>query len=228
MQYTWTPPTIPFLSNNDQFMVRRVYCIGRNYRSHAIEMGSPDAEPFYFCKTSDCVTPCDGHTSIPYPPGTSMLHHEVELVVALGGSGAALSAEQAAGFVVGYGVGIDFTRRDLQSHAKSQRRPWTSGKNFANAAVVSKLLPSSNIHAFARGRIALSVNGERRQDADLNQLIWPLSTIIQRLSTINRLEPGDLVFTGTPAGVSSVQPGDHIAATIAGLPSLSVEITPPR
>ena len=224
MNYTWVPPKIPFLNSEHHFTVRRVYCIGRNYRAHAAEMGDRSGEPFYFCKTSDCVTPCLEPTILPYPLGTTNLHHEVELVVAVGGRGEGSPHADGRQQIAGFGVGIDFTRRDRQQEAKDQRRPWSIGKNFRHAAVVSGLRSSTDIHQFSRGAIQLAVNGEVRQQADLSQLIWPLPTILAQLAKVNHLEAGDLIFTGTPAGVSAVNPGDQIRATIAGLPPLEVAI----
>lgn len=225
---SWQPPTIPYTTGTDRFTVRRVYCIGRNYRAHTVEMGGePTDEPFFFCKTSDCVTPCHGPQTVPYPPMTANLQHELELVVGIGTAGYRVTAAQAGEMIAGYAVGIDFTRRDLQIEAKEKRRPWSTSKNFSNAAPVSAMTPFDALGLLKKGAITLSVNGEVRQHADLAQMIWPITKIISEISMFDQIKPGDLIFTGTPSGVSKVSSGDRIHGSIAGLTPLALEIAGP-
>jgi fumarylpyruvate hydrolase len=211
----------------DRFPVRRIYCVGQNYRAHALEMGAnPDREPpFFFMKPADAIR-VDG-SSIAYPPATHDLHHEVELVVAIGRGGARIAPRDALLHVFGYAVGIDLTRRDLQAAAKSAGRPWETSKAFDGAAPIGPILPAPG-QALAPDRaIRLSVRGQLRQDAMLGQMIWPVPEILAQLSNLFELRPGDLVFTGTPAGVAALAVGDTLEAQIDGLPSLSVSIGPP-
>jgi len=209
---------------DDRYPVRRVYCVGRNYGAHAREMGhDPGREPpFYFMKPADAVV--DRPTSIPYPPCTHDLHHEIELVVAIGRSGSNISKDHALDYVFGYAVGIDFTRRDLQKQAKELGRPWDTGKGFDNSAPVSAIHAATDIGHPSAGRIWLSVNDELRQQGDLNELIWDVAESIAELSTLFRLEPGDLLFTGTPAGVGPVIAGDRVTGGIAGIDEIAITI----
>jgi fumarylpyruvate hydrolase len=228
MQVSWHPPSIPYTEGTDRFTVRRVYCIGRNYRAHTLEMGGKlTDEPFFFCKTSDCVTPCLGPQKIAYPPMTSNLQHELELVVGIGSAGYCVTPAQAATMIAGYAVGIDFTRRDLQLEAKEKRRPWSTSKNFSNAAPVSAMTPFEAVGVLEEGDVTLHVNGQVRQQANLAQLIWPVTTIISQLSKFDLIKPGDLIFTGTPSGVSKVNPGDHIQGSITDLTPLDLKIDHP-
>jgi fumarylpyruvate hydrolase len=205
-----------------RFAVRRIFCVGRNYADHAREMGAdPDRElPFFFCKPADALV-ADGST-IPYPPQTKDLQHEVELVAAIAKGGADIPREQALAHVFGYGVGIDFTRRDLQQEAKDKKRPWDWGKGFDNSA------PCSAIHKAVdhpvSGRINLTVNGELRQDGNLDQMIWPVADVIAFISQSMALATGDLIYTGTPAGLGPVKPGDVIACEVKSLASLTITI----
>jgi fumarylpyruvate hydrolase len=205
------------------FPVRRVLCVGRNYAEHAREMGHHDREPpFFFNKAPDAVT--SGPT-IPYPSLTADLHHEVELVVALAREVAAeATAEQARAAIFGYAVGIDLTRRDLQAEAKKLARPWFLAKSFRGAAPIGPLVPAERSGHPRAGRIWLEVGGALRQEGDLAQMIWPVEEIMQELARYDRLLPGDLIFTGTPAGVGAVKPGDVLRAGAADLPPLEVEI----
>jgi fumarylpyruvate hydrolase len=202
-----------------------VYCVGRNYEAHAREMGAdPRREPpFIFQKPSDAVV--SGLTSIPYPPQTRNLHHEIELVVAIGRRGVNVSAAEADALVFGYGVGIDLTRRDLQQAAKDGGKPWEWGKAFDNSAPCSALIPADVIGHPASGRIWLSVNGVVKQNADISELIWSVAEVIAFISASMVLEPGDLIFTGTPAGVGPLAPADHIQGGIDGIGTIEVRIS---
>jgi fumarylpyruvate hydrolase len=206
------------------FPVRRIFCVGRNYADHAREMGAdPERElPFFFCKPGDAVV-ADGAT-IPYPPQTGDLQHEVELVAAIAKGGANIAREAALAHVFGYGVGIDLTRRDLQQEAKDKRRPWDWGKGFDHSAPSSALQPADRIGHPASGRIHLAVNGQVKQDGNLDQMIWPLPDVIAFISQSMRLEAGDLIYTGTPAGVGAVLPGDVLTAEVDGVAKLRVTI----
>ncbi|NPD14091.1 fumarylacetoacetate hydrolase family protein [Xinfangfangia sp. D13-10-4-6] len=226
-RYVITPPpqaALPVQGSDRLFPVNRVFCIGRNYAAHAVEMGhDPDREPpFFFLKSADCVT-ADG--TFPYPPGSQDVQHEVELVVALGLGGRDIPVEAALSHVWGYGIGLDMTRRDLQAEAKKLGRPWEIGKNFAHSAPCGPLSPASEIGHPAAGAITLDVNGQRRQSGDLNQMIWKIPEVIATLSRWFQLQPGDIIMTGTPAGVGAVSPGDLIQARIAGFAALDIRVT---
>jgi fumarylpyruvate hydrolase len=216
-----TPPSLPIVDSDTRFPVNRVFCVGRNYADHAREMGAdPSREaPFFFSKPACAVWTPDGE--VPYPPRTQDLHHEGELVVALRQGGSRLSLPQAQAAVYGYAVGVDFTRRDLQAEAKSKGRPWDVAKGFDASGPVSPLTPVSDTGWLEKGAIRLSVNGQLRQQGDLADMIWKVDEIIVELSTLFTLQPGDLIFTGTPAGVSAVLPGDQVKVAIDGLPELA-------
>jgi len=221
----WTPPALPVLGSDALFPVRRIWCVGRNYAAHAREMGSdPSKEPpCFFSKPADAIL-CTGD-DIAYPPATRDLHHEVELVVALGQDAGNLSEDQAISTIYGYAVGIDLTRRDLQAAAKQAGQPWDLSKGFDGAAPCSAIRPATELteppHS---GAIRLSVNGKLRQSGDLADLIWSVPQIIAYLSSFITLRSGDLIFTGTPEGVGPVRVGDHIDAGIDGIGALSVTI----
>jgi fumarylpyruvate hydrolase len=218
------PVLLPVSGSKSSFPVRRVYCVGRNYAAHAIEMGhDPVREPpFFFQKNSDnVVLPAAG---FPYPPLSEDVHHEVELVVALKSGGEAIDAADALDCVYGYGVGIDFTRRDLQARAKSAGKPWEAAKAFEHSAPVSPLVPAEAIGHPDNGRIWLAVNGETRQEGDLSQMIWNVPEIIAELSRLFRLSAGDLIMTGTPSGVGAVARRDVISCGIDGVATLSVTV----
>lgn len=217
-------PTIAVAGSEDRFPVRRIYCIGRNYGAHAREMGyDPDREPpFWFAKPADAIVASG--SMIDYPPRTANLHHEIELVVAIGKAGADVAVGDALEHVYGYAVGIDLTRRDLQKEAKSQGRPWVTAKGFDQSAPVSALHTVEDVGHPASGRIWLSVNGEIRQQGDLNELIWSVAEAVAELSTLFALSPGDLIFTGTPAGVGPVIVGDQIAGSIDGIDEIKITI----
>jgi fumarylpyruvate hydrolase len=225
--YAVTPPKQPSVAvtaSTRRFPVHRIYCVGRNYADHAIEMGSdPEREPpFFFSKPADAVVATD--SEIPYPPETSNFHYEAELVVAIGKPAFRIPAERALDIVFGYAVGLDMTRRDLQAAAKKVGQPWDMSKGFDQSAPCSNLHPVSQIGHPDRGRIQLRVNGHMRQDADIIQMIWSVPELISRLSEYMHLQPGDLIFTGTPAGVGPVLAGDVIEASIAGIDTLHVKI----
>ncbi|WP_066732723.1 fumarylacetoacetate hydrolase family protein [Cupriavidus sp. D384] len=207
-----------------RFPIRRVFCVGRNYAAHAREMGKdPDREPpFFFTKPADAVVAAEG--TVPYPPLTENLHHEIELVVAIGKAGANVKPEQALDLVWGYGVGVDMTRRDLQDVAKKMSRPWDWSKSFDASGPCGPLQPASAIGHPAKGAIWLKVNGETRQQGDLTELIWPVADVIAYISEAMTLQPGDLIFTGTPAGVGALNPGDAVTAGVEGVGEIAFTI----
>ncbi len=217
-------PLLPIEDDVRGFPVHRVFCVGRNYAAHSREMGADEREPpFFFSKPASAVICENGR--IPYPPRTRELHHEVELVVALSAGGRELSVARAADTVFGYAVGVDFTRRDLQAEAKKQGRPWDTAKGFEHSAPVSRIRPAGYVDNPGSGPISLSVNGEPRQQGNRADMIWGVNEIIAELSTCFELVPGDLVFTGTPAGVGPVEPGDRLHGEIEGVGSLDLAIT---
>lgn len=223
----WEVPSLAVVGTAARFPVRRIYCVGRNYADHAREMGAdPQREPpFFFMKPAEAVW-CGTH--MVYPPGTADLQPEVELVAALGRGGRDITPEQALGHVYGYAVGLDMTRRDVQSELKAQGRPWEMGKAFDQSAPLSAIVPAAHGGHPQRGAITLRVNGELRQQGDLADMIWPLAEIIARLSASVTLLPGDLLFTGTPAGVGRVVPGDRLEARIEGVGMLALTIVAPH
>jgi fumarylpyruvate hydrolase len=220
-------PVLAKTSTGQAFPVRRVYCVGRNYEAHAREMGKdPDREPpFFFTKWADTVVPSGG--DVAYPPQTNNFHYEAELVLAIGEGGRNIAAENALDHVYGYATGLDMTRRDLQFAARDKGRPWDTGKNFDQASPLGTIHPASEVGHIASGAITLTVNGETKQSADIADLIWPVPDIIRFLSELYRLEPGDIIYTGTPAGVGAVVPGDKIVVSIAGLDPTEVTIAQP-
>lgn len=209
-----------------RFPVRRIYCVGQNYAAHAREMGhNPDRDPpFFFSKPTDAVV--ESGATIPYPPNTADLHHEIELVVAIGLGGADLSPDGALGHVFGYAAGIDLTRRDLQSAARKLGRPWDLSKGFDHSAPLAAIAPAGAIGHPQRGRIRLEVNGATRQEGDIADMIWSIPEIVAALSAFVRLEPGDLIFTGTPAGVGPIGPGDCAIGEIEGVGKVELRIDP--
>jgi fumarylpyruvate hydrolase len=213
-------PSVAIQGSEAVFPVHRIYCVARNYAAHAREMGmDPEREPpFFFAKPADAVV-ADG-APVPYPPRTRNLHHEIELVVAIGRGGREVPVERALEHVYGYAVGNDLTRRDLQTLAKNEGRPWDTAKGFDASAPIAAIRPAASIGHPSRGAIWLEVNGARRQSADLAEMIWSVPEIIAELSTLFELAPGDLIFTGTPAGVGPVVPGDEIVGGIDGLGTL--------
>lgn len=221
------PPVLAATSGGDQFPVRRIFCIGRNYAAHAREMGSdPDREPpFYFTKWAEAVVPSG--STVPYPPETANFHYEGELVVAVGRGGRRITPGDALAHVYGYATGLDMTRRDLQSEAREQGRPWDAAKNFEQAAPLGLLHPATEVGHLASGPIRLTVNGEVKQAGDLADMVWQVADVIAYISHAYRLEPGDLIYTGTPAGVGPVVPGDVIVVSITGLSDTVIRIGPP-
>ena len=227
MTYAIAPsalPSLPIIGSDQRFPIRRVFCIGRNYAEHAREMGASvdTAAPMFFCKPADAVV-SDG-ADVPYPQATSDLHHEVEMVVALGAGGHDLTPEQGAALVWGYGVGLDLTRRDLQAQAKAKGHPWDVAKGFDHSAPVSALRPAGAVTLDASSVLRLSVNGELRQQATLGEMVHDVPRIIAALSKLFELKAGDLIFTGTPAGVAALQRGDHFHAELVGIAELDGRI----
>lgn len=210
-----------------RFPVRRIFCVGRNYEAHAREMGKDPAReaPFFFAKPADAVV--DSGTTVPYPPETSNLHHEIELVVAIGKGGADIAPGDVEGHLWGATVGIDLTRRDLQQIAKDMGRPWDLGKAFDRSAPVAPLVPMGDVRSLTSGRIWLAVNGETRQDADIADLIWSVAEHVSILSRSMALAPGDLIMTGTPAGVGPVVAGDVLTGGVDGLAEIRTPIGDP-
>ncbi|WP_207455613.1 fumarylacetoacetate hydrolase family protein [Azospirillum sp. SYSU D00513] len=219
----WPQPVLP-VAGGDPFPVRRIYCVGRNYAAHAREMGAdPDREPpFFFMKPADAILP-DGAV-LPYPPKTANLHHEIELVVAIGRGGADIPVDRALDHVFGYAVGLDMTRRDLQNAAKKEGKPWDMGKGFDHSAPCGALRRAADIGHPDRGAVTLTVNGEPRQKGDLSDLIWSIPETIAYLSGFVTLQPGDLIMTGTPEGVAAVTRGDVLEGAVEGVGTLTVTI----
>ena len=219
------PPTVSLevKGRAERFPVHRIYCVGRNYAAHAVEMGhDPDKEPpFFFQKNPDCL---HAERRLPYPVATSDLHHEIELIIALGKGGTEIAQGRALDHVWGYGVGLDMTRRDLQGEAKKMGRPWEVGKAFEHSAPCGPLVPASEIGHPDKGAIWLKVNGEIRQEGDLNQMIWKVPEMIAYLSGLFELRPGDLIFTGTPAGVDAVGRGDVMRGHVDGFDEIEFEL----
>lgn len=226
MSYAFPPPatvSVEVKGRSERFPVNRIYCVGRNYAAHAREMGKdPDREPpFFFTKPANAIVP--NNTAVAYPPRTSNLHHEIELVIAIGKGGRNIPVANALEHVFGYAVGNDLTRRDLQFEARDKGRPWDTGKAFDHSAPITAIQPAPG-KGFEKGRIWLKVNGETRQEADVADLIWDVPEIIAELSTLFELAPGDLIYTGTPAGVGAVKPGDRIEGGVDGLDTLVTPI----
>jgi fumarylpyruvate hydrolase len=218
-------PSIPVVGQTARFPVRRIFCIGRNYADHAREMGASvdKANPMFFTKPADAVV-TDG-ADVPYPSATNDLHHEVEMVVALGAGGSDLSVEQAGKLVWGYGVGLDLTRRDLQAQAKAKGAPWDVAKGFDHSAPISALVPASEVTPTASTRITLEINGELRQEATLGDMLLDVPEILSALSKLFELKAGDIVYTGTPAGVSALVRGDTFRATLDGVATLEGRVS---
>ncbi len=226
-RYAFAPhplPTLPVRGTDKLFPVHRIYCVGRNYAEHAIEMGhDPNREaPFFFQKNPDTLVPSGG--TFPYPDASKDVHHELEMVVALKSGGKDIRQEDALGHVFGYAVGLDMTRRDLQGEAKKLGRPWEVGKAFESSAPCSEVTPASAIGHPAQGAVWLEVNGQVRQKGDLNQLIWKVPEMIAYLSGLFELRAGDLIFSGTPAGVGPVKRGDVLHGGVDGVGELKVTV----
>ncbi|MDF2620335.1 MAG: fumarylacetoacetate hydrolase [Xanthobacteraceae bacterium] len=224
--YVITPPgiaTLPVEGSDKLFPIHRIYCVGRNYAEHAIEMGhDPNKEPpFFFQKNPDNVIT---NGTFPYPDKSSDVHYEVEMLVALGKGGRNIPVEQALDHVWGYGIGLDMTRRDLQGEAKKLGRPWEVGKAFEDSAPCSALVPASKIGHPNQGKVWLKVNGALRQQGDLNQMIWKVPEMIAYLSGLFELQPGDVIMSGTPAGVGAIVRGDHMEGAVEGVATLDVKV----
>lgn len=226
MDFIFPPPpmtSIPVIGQSAQYPVRRVFCVGRNYSEHAAEMGADLREPpFFFTKPADAVIPHGG--KIHYPPATSDLQHEIELVIALKQGGTNLSVAEASQCIFGYAVGIDLTRRDLQAKAKEKRHPWDMGKAFDESAPISALIEASQVANIEESTIWLEVNGQRRQQGKIGEMIWNVAEIIAHLSKLVSLTRGDLIFTGTPAGVGTINKGDTVQSGIEAVGTLSLEL----
>jgi fumarylpyruvate hydrolase len=216
------PTILPIEGSSQGFPIRRIYCVGRNYAAHAREMGhDPDREPpFFFMKPAD--TYVKSGSTIDYPPATKDLHHEIELVVAIGKGGKDIAEDDALSHVFGYGVGLDMTRRDIQGEAKKLGRPWEMAKGFDQSAPMSALKPAAEIGHPAKGEIRLFVNGGERQKGDLDQQIWNVPETIAYLSKLVMLEPGDVIMTGTPDGVAAVVAGDRLEGAVEGIGEVKV------
>ena len=228
-ELVFAPPAPPAVAveGGGRFPVHRIYCVGRNYVEHAQEMGHSGREPpFFFTKPADTIVPVPaGETGhIAYPSATKNFHHEIELVVALAKGGRDIRASDAPRLIWGYAVGLDMTRRDLQNEAKKQGRPWCSGKAFDEAAPIGPLHAIASTGELSKGAITLKVNGQLKQKGDLGDLIWNVGEIIEHLSSLWTLAPGDLIYTGTPAGVGAVVKGDVMEGEIAGLGTLKVQV----
>jgi fumarylpyruvate hydrolase len=219
-----SPTVLPILGSDALFPVRRVFCVGRNYGLHVKEMGGDpkDQPPLFFTKPADAVVGPDG--AVPYPSATQELHHEIELVAALKAGGADLSPEAAAELIFGYAAGVDLTRRDLQGAAKKGGQPWDSGKAFDASAPVGAIRPASEV-ADLTGAITLSVNGETRQQGRLSDMIWSVAEVIAEASKLWRLQPGDLIFTGTPNGVGPLNRGDQVLGEIEGVGEVAFTVS---
>ena len=230
MDYVFEPinaPSVSVADSKEEFPVHRVYCVGKNYADHVREMGlDPSRDPpCFFMKPADAVTTSD---RVPYPQGTTNYHYEVELVLAIGKEGRNISVDDVMSYIFGYAIGFDMTRRDLQLASGKLGYPWETGKGFDYSAPISSIYPVSKVGKIDRGRIALSVNGELRQDSDISNMIWKSHEIISELSQLFLLRPGDLIYTGTPAGVGAVVPGDKLVASIEELGELGIEIIDPH
>lgn len=232
MNYVFNPHPVSSLTiagTDARFPVRRIFCVGRNYAEHAREMGATDqAEgrepPFFFTKPADALVGGDGELAVKYPSLTQNLHHEIEMVVALGAGGENITVGAAADLIFGYAVGLDLTRRDIQARAKEKSHPWDMSKGFDQSAVAGVINPVAACGNPANGRIWLNVNGELRQQGDLSDMLWKVPDIIANLSTMVRLEAGDLIYSGTPAGVGPLQRGDVLEAGVDGVGGLRARI----
>ena len=220
-------PAVPVRGRTERIAIRRIFCVGRNYEAHAREMGvAVDREaPFYFTKAAEHYV-ASGAT-VPYPPGTNNYHYELELVAVIGAPAFRISPDRARDVVFGYGCGLDMTRRDLQLVAREQRRPWDLGKDVEESAVMSEIVPATDIGHPTEGRIELRVNGDTKQLSDLSLLIHDVPAIVAHLSTFYHLQAGDVIYTGTPEGVGPVKPGDHLAGSIAGVGTITLTIGAP-
>jgi fumarylpyruvate hydrolase len=226
--YLWNPPAVPSLpvrGLDARLPIHRIFCVGRNYHAHAVEMGKPVDKsverPFYFTKSPSSLV--ESGATVAYPPETSNYHYEMELVLVIGQPGFRVPAERAHELIYGYACGLDMTRRDLQLVARDKGRPWDLGKDIEQGSVCSEVMPLPG-EVIEAGEIALSVNGQTKQRSDVNKLIWNIREIIADLSLFYHLQPGDLIYTGTPEGVGAVQPGDHITGHVTGVGEVALTI----
>jgi len=231
--YLWTPPaqpSLPVRGRSERLPVNRIFCVGRNYHAHAVEMGAPvdkaNARPFYFTKTPSALV--ESGATVPYPCGTQNYHYEMELVVVIGKPGFRVTQADAPSLIYGYAAGLDMTRRDLQLVARDKGRPWDLGKDFELSAVCAEVVPAEGLGVLAEGAIELKVNGETKQQSDLAMLIWNIPEIIADLSEFYHLQPGDLIYTGTPEGVGAVKSGDRISGSVAGVGEIALTIGQPE
>lgn len=230
MSYVFTPPaaaSLPVVGCSERFPLHRIYCVGRNYEDHAKEMGFTGREPpFFFMKPADAVVPInpDSLTEVAYPSMTQNLHHEIELVVAIGKAGKNIKAADALEYIYGYAVGLDMTRRDLQNDMKKQGRPWCIGKAFEQSAPIGAITPVEQAGDITNAEISLQVNGVDRQRSHIHKLIWNIAETIEHLSAAWELQPGDLIMTGTPEGVAAVIKGDTLEGHVDGLESIKIQI----
>ena len=227
MSFVFDPgetPSVAIHNSTERYPVRRIYCVGRNYAAHAREMGKdPDRDPpFFFMKPADSVVP--NNTDVRYPPRTDNFHHEIELVIAIGKSGTDIPLDQAEDHIFGYAVGNDLTRRDLQLEAREKGRPWDTGKGFDESAPISAIYTAAENGHIREGEIWIKVDGEIKQEADIRDLIWDVPEIVSELSTLYELHPGDLIYTGTPAGVGPVEKGQTMEGFIGGLTTLTNKV----
>jgi fumarylpyruvate hydrolase len=229
--YLWNPPPVcalPVRGRSERFPVHRLFFVGRNYHAHAVEMGRPVDKsvevPFYFTKSASTLV--ESGATVAYPPETKDYQHEMELVVAIAAGGFRVGVADAPGLIYGYACGLDMTRRDLQLVAREKGRPWDLGKDVEQSSVVSEIVPMLGI-VLDKGELAMSVNGSVRQKSDLSKLIWSIPELIVDLSKFYHLQPGDLIFTGTPEGVGPLQPGDRIEGRIEGVGTISMSVGPP-
>jgi fumarylpyruvate hydrolase len=229
-QYLFTPPAIqslPIRGQSERFPINRIFCVGRNYHAHAVEMGKPvdkSAErPFYFTKSPQTLV--QSGATVAYPPGTNNYHFEMELVLAVGKPGFRVSAENAHEVIYGYAAGLDMTRRDLQLVARDKGRPWDLGKDIEQGSVCSEIVPMPGV-VIESGAIALEVNGATKQSSDVDKLIWNIREIIADLSLFYHLQPGDLIYTGTPEGVGAVVSGDRITGRVEGVAEVALSVGP--
>ena len=233
VNYLWNPPpvySLPVQGSDARYPIKRIFCVGRNYHAHAVEMGRPvdkaTAKPFYFTKSPSTLV--ESGATVPYPAGTANYHYEMELVVAIGAPGFRVAEADAQRLIYGYAAGLDMTRRDLQLVAREQGRPWDLGKDFEQSAVCSEIVPIGNLGVLSSGAINLQVNGATGQTADLSQLIWNIPELIADLSQFYHLEPGDLIFTGTPEGVGAVKSGDRITGHVDQVGDIALTIGQPE
>ena len=228
--YLWTPPpvySLPVRGKTERMPINRLFFVGRNYHAHAVEMGRPVDKsvevPFYFTKAPQTLV--ESGATVPYPPGTKNYHHEMELVVAIGKAGFRVTEADAPGLIYGYACGLDMTRRDLQLVAREKGRPWDLGKDVEQSSVVAEIVPMPGV-VISKGELVMTVNGEPRQTSDIDKLIWSIPELIVDLSKFYHLQPGDLIFTGTPEGVGALVPGDRIEGHVEGVGEIALHVGP--